>query len=174
MRYFVLLLMFLACCQSMDHKHFGMSKQEWQKLNEQQQANLSKKYWLIKKKHLLTLKKSYSTPYKKINVKLVKGSALMWPEKKKLAFMPVALELSAGSCKELELFSTGKLSSTKAEVCYDGKHLSLDPSHWQEKFANGGLIIARHHLWKQGMVYQNLNSKGYAALTNTSVFVRAG
>lgn len=169
----LLLLGLLTACQTMDHKHFGLSEHEWNNLQPEQKSKLTKKYWQVKKQHVLTTNKAFRTPFKKIEIKLVKGTALMWPEKRQMAFMPVRIILQSGACKEVELFGPGKISNTVSEICYDGKQVSIDPSHWQLEYANGALVIARHHLWHQGMVYQHLNSKGYAGLRNVSVSIRS-
>ena len=175
MKYFLFLIaaVLLSGCQSVDPKKFGMSGQDWNKLSAKAQEKLNKQYWAVKKSHILSLKTSYPTQYKNLKIKIVKGTALMWPGKKQLAYMPVELKISSGTCKTIDLFSPGKLVNTNVEVCYNGKSLSIDPSYWQSAFANGGLVIAKHHLWKQGMVYTNLSSKGYANLKNTSILVRS-
>ena len=165
------ILWLVTGCQSMDPKHFGMTEAQWAALDETAKTKYSKQYWSVKKTHLLSLKKSYSTPYKSLAVKFSNGTALMWPSQQQLKILPITFNINAGQCEQVIL--SNKANSTQIEVCYNGKELQLDPSHWQQKFANGALVIPRHHLWLQGMLYPSLSSKGYANLKNANIYVRA-
>lgn len=173
MRAYILpLLVILTACQTMDPSNFGMSEQEWNNLSYKQQTALRKKYSETAKAHTLITHAKYQTPYPEILFK-INGQALMWPDKKFYSFKPITSRIKSGQCAIVNLISKNNAAHTSAEVCYNGKQLTLDPSHWQVKYAQGGLIINRHHLWQQGMDYQNLNSSGFAMLRKTNISIRA-
>ena len=175
MRNYLLVLSTLAlfACQSMDPKEFGMSEAEWQRLTPEQKKEYSDKYWSVKKQHAFSISKRYNTPYSRINVRLSHGSALLWPAKSYQKYMPIELTLKVGQCQNVTLSSYSLANKTTTDLCYNGKELELDSSHWQSEYAAGGLKIPRHHLWQQGMSYEDLTSKGYAQLKNVKVFIRA-
>lgn len=156
----------LAACAG--PTQLGFSQQEWQAMTAQKRQQLMEQYRARNSYKPVTV---YAGP--KIRVHLLKGKAAMPPFIEKYSFLPVQFSMKPGKCSYVELESATSNNSTEMKACYDGLHLSLDPSTYDSDKKMGTAHFAYTPLWLSGFTYADVSSSGYVDLENTSITIKA-
>jgi len=133
----------------------GFSQQEWQSMTPQKRQQLSDQYRAL-------------SSYKPATV-----YAAMPPFAEKYRFAPSEFSIKPGKCKHVQLSSVDSTHYTEMKVCYDGLHLSLDPSKYDPTKIMGTAHFAYNPLWLSGFSYSDVTSSGYVNLEDTTVSIKA-
>lgn len=160
-------LLLIGCTPSPER--LGMSEQQWQGLNQEQQQKILADYEQVKSEP--DNKTVYSGP--SIMVYVSDGRAMMPPFDGAYSFDPVQILLAAGDCRSALLESIDTGHSVYLKTCYDGQALMLDPSPYKVDQAQGSVRLQYNPAWKRGFSYTNVNSSGYAHLQKVMITVKA-
>lgn len=156
----------LAACAG--PTQLGFSQQEWQAMTPEKRQQLTEQY---RAQHGYKPETVYAGP--KIQVRLFDGKAAMPPFAEKYRFSPAGFTMKPGKCSSVELESANSNNSTEMKVCYDGVHLSLDPSKYDPDKKMGTAHFAYTPLWLAGFTYTDVTSSGYVDLENASITIKA-
>lgn len=146
----------------------GFSQQQWQAMTPQQRQQLIDQYRQAGSYKPATV---YAGP--DIEVALLNGKAAMPPFTQKYNFAATNFSINPGECEHVRLSSINSTNSTSMKACYDGLHLSLDPSKYDLDKKQGTAHFAYNPLWLSGFTYSNVTTSGYVDLENTSLAIKA-
>ena len=99
------------------------------------------------------------------------GHARMWPSGKIEPIQSVVLYLSPETCQTVRLNSSSSQEGTSLRMCLKDDTLRVDPSRWQTDLKQASLNINRNVVWKEGIDYTGLDSKGYTQLSDATIYV---
>lgn len=159
-------LALLASCAG--PTQLGFSQQQWQSMTPQQRQQLAQQYHSLSAYKPATV---YAGP--NIQVSLANGKAAMPPFAEKYSFAATNFSIKPGSCKHIQLSSMNSNNFTEMRVCYDGLHLSLDPSKYDPTKVMGTAHFAYNPLWLSGFTYADVSTSGYVNLEGASITIKA-
>ncbi|MAJ82462.1 MAG: hypothetical protein CMF41_06060 [Legionellales bacterium] len=168
MRLLFLSFFLLAGCSSMQ-PYTGMSQEDWSASNTNEKfvavGNITESWFTS------IFQRRPSSGKETLLVKMKSGHARMWPSGKTEPIDSVALYLSPETCQTVRLNSTSSQEGTSLRMCLKGDTLRIDPSRWQTDLKQASLNINRTVVWKEGIDYTGLNSKGYTQLSDATIYI---
>ncbi|KPJ68113.1 MAG: hypothetical protein AMJ43_01530 [Coxiella sp. DG_40] len=149
----------------------GISQQQWNKYNPEKQQEI-----LTAHKELLRAKREDQTLIGDswLEVDIKGGSVMMPPFIKRYEFAPVTFKIREGTCRINALHNYKSSNSIKLDCCYKNDILFLDPSRYEIDKKDGTVRLYFSPLWRQGFIYKNINSDGYARLHNVTIKIKSG
>jgi hypothetical protein len=156
---------------------YGISEEDWQSMSLPKTEEIQKNFQRIKEARQADRLKQESlvitprTP--KVQLTIEGGKALMPPYDTSYTFYPVKVTIYQGECQTVTLLQRDGQKSTPLEACYRGKVVYVDPSRYEFKWLYGSLQFHYVPIWQSGFKYENISSKGYAALKNVTIKIKA-
>ena len=148
----------------------GFSHYQWSKMSDQEKKSLKAEYHYVQN-NPYKIKTVYSGP--DIDIYMLNGEALMPPFEQAYSFQNELFRMKPGTCEYIHLRSIDTAHSVRMRVCYDGLYVSMDPSAYDKDKRRGTVHFAYNPVWKRGFTYSNVNSKGYARLSDASISIKA-
>ncbi|MAH61536.1 MAG: hypothetical protein CMF42_04545 [Legionellales bacterium] len=170
MLYVVPFILLLSGC-SVLQPYTGMSEEDWQNSNNQSKLSAISTYTRTFFEPFFQSKPQPGS--ESLLVRFKSGYAKMWPSGKSMPVKPTMLYLSPNSCQTVQLQSQSSNEHTNLKFCLDGDTLNIDPSRWNAQMSHSSLNINRNIVWDEGMVYNGLNSKGYAQLQDANLYIQS-
>lgn len=170
-RIFLLLcLSSLAGC-AVSPAELGISQQQWNKYNQQEQQNI-----LIAHKDLIQATRREdltSTGNSWLQVSIKDGSVMMPPFTKRFKYTPITFRIREGTCQKNALHNYKSPNFINLDSCYKNDILFLDPSRYEMDKKDGTIRLYFSPLWRQGFIYKNICSDGYARLHDVTIKILA-
>lgn len=148
----------------------GFSKKVWENFSDEKKALLKEEYKRHTHEGIHRFDHLPEGPFSTVTVDVEGGSAMLWPEQKRMAFEPVHFTLALGKCKDIVLKKGD--SATVLCICYKNGTLIFDPSRSDTVYAKGGLVLHQNALWRFGVVHPSVTSKGYTAMRDVSLTIQ--
>ena len=168
LRFLLLNLFLLAGCSTMQ-PYTGMSQEDWSASNTNEKfiavGNITESWFSS------IFQKRPSSGKETLLVKMKSGHARMWPSGKIEPIQSVVLYLSPETCQTVRLNSSSSQEGTSLRMCLKDDTLRVDPSRWQTDLKQASLNINRNVVWKEGIDYTGLDSKGYTQLSDATIYV---
>ncbi len=170
-RAFLLLCILSLVGCAVGPEELGISQQQWNKYSQQKQQKI-----LIAHKELLRAKRRENSTligdsWLQVNIK--DGSVMMPPFIKQYQYAPITFRIRKGVCQRIALHNYKSSNSVRLNSCYKNDILFLDPSRYEIDKKDGTVRLYFSPLWRQGFIYKNISSNGYARLHNVTIKVKS-
>ncbi len=168
--YLALAMGVVACAPSA--QKIGVSASQWCNMTPEQQQALRDRYARLQvwnrqaQAHPLV----YQAP--PISVSLQQAEAMMPPFEQYYTVSPNAVMLAPGQCQSMRLYSRTSSNHVDMRLCYSGKRLALDASHYRFDQREGTLFFYYNPLWQQGFTYTQVASQGYVRLRHADIHIK--
>jgi hypothetical protein len=170
-RIFLLLCLLSLIGCAVSPAELGISQQQWNKYNQQEQQKiLTAHKELIRAKRKENLK---STGDSWLQVSIEDGSVMMPPFIRHYKYTPVTFRIREGTCQKNALHNYKSSNFVKLDSCYKDDILFLDPSCYEMDKKDGTVRLYFSPLWKQGFIYKNICSDGYARLHDVTIKIKS-
>lgn len=170
-RTFLLLCILSLVGCAVSPEELGISRQQWNKYSQQKQQKI-----LTAHRNLLQARRkesSTSIGNSWLQVSIKDGLVMMPPFIERYQYAPGTFRIRKGVCQRIALHNYKSLNSVRLDCCYKNDILFLDSSRYEIDKKDGTIRLYFSPLWKQGFVYKNISSNGYARLHNVTIKIKS-
>jgi hypothetical protein len=168
----LLCALFTACSVVPPQTMMGFSDQEWESFNKEKKQRLLNNYHKVQEESSKNQESTTDNGENVLMVTLSSGEVMMPPFEQSSPYQKVSFELGEGSCRDQALLNPKGDKQILLKVCYKNKALHLDPSNYDPEKSEGTLTLYFSPLWKEGFIYHNINTTGYARLQKADLSIK--
>ncbi len=172
--WYMLLVLLAGCAQvQVSPTTLGYKQSSWETMTDGERQKAIMQYQRVVSKRY-ALRGGALTTGQYLEISLADGTATMGPERERLAYQPVSVEMGAHDvCREIALYARQDSGlSAPLVVCIDDSYVYFDPSYQDEQYALGSLAVPVNHLLKQGVAFCDLQTQGLAGLKKVCLTVK--
>lgn len=174
MLWYTLLFLLAGCAQvQVSPTNLGYKQSSWETMSDGERQNAIMQYQRVVSKRY-ALRGGALTAGQYLEISLADGTASMGPERERLAYRPVSVEMgSQDVCRQVMLYAKQSSGlSAPLLVCIDDSYVYIDPSYQNEQYALGSLAVPVNHLLKQGVAFCDLQTQGLAGLEKVCLTIK--
>ncbi len=166
---FLLLGLLCSACTPAS-QHLGIPASQWENFPKSKRRQLMLAYKKASKRwdHLVERPINKNGHYLKITME--KGLVMMPPFDRVYPYDKKQFFIYADTCRSINLKAhLEQKKQIDMRICYLKDQLLLDISHFDDLDTDKVARLNRHPLWKKGLVYPNVSSRGYVRLQDVQI-----